>query len=152
MSLLVRPAYVTVTSRVRMSKTLNHHTSGAAVGHALITGSCSREHYYMVEFRHSIVATVSSEPQSTRHAGRSWVFPTADASSVTIALGQLLVRWNYFLLPHFYILLEETPCTLREPTFPNLTCDFPLSRLLLSAHRTLLPPHITDPHHHPGST
>lgn len=68
------------------------HTSGAAAGHALITGSRSREHYYMVEFRHRTVATVASE--TTVSSARSRVFPADEGvrSSVTTALWRLLLR------------------------------------------------------------
>lgn len=130
----VQPAYVTVTSRVRMSKTLN--VAHPLAGHALITGSCSREHYYMVEFRHRTVATVASETAVI--TARRRVFPVDEASSVTTTLIRLLLRSNYCLLSHNVLFIRNygaTPCPLFVPTSPQLGLR-------------LRPPHLCQHHHH----
>lgn len=97
-------------------------TSGAAAGHALITGSRSREHYYMVEFRHRTVATVASETAVS--SARSRVFPADEGtrSFVTTALWQLLLR-SYSL--YFFVCTIKNDCeVVLLPPSGNLASEY----------------------------
>lgn len=78
------------------------HTSGAPAGHALITGSSSREHYYMVEFRQRTVATVASE--TAVGSARSRVFPADEGarSSVTNCTVATVAAFILCLIFHMY--------------------------------------------------